>query len=179
MKKYLVILLMVITAQFASSQNFLSDTKQWNVRNYFWGSITTEIYWIEGIGSSSGLLHAFYMDCVFDIGYDLLCYYNNEELMYIKENENDCFQTSVGIGSIDEKMRIKLMPNPASEFIMLQIDQTFDNLHFQLIDVRGVIVLHGMIHMEQKKIGLSALDPGVYFIKFEQPGVPVLKFLKY
>ncbi|MDZ7743904.1 MAG: T9SS type A sorting domain-containing protein [Bacteroidota bacterium] len=95
----------------------------------------------------------------------------------MKENEDDCFQTSVGIGTVDEKMGMQVFPNPASDYILLQSEITLDKAGFQLLSVHGGIVIRDNMDSDSKKIDIAGLPPGVYLIQFEQAGLPVLKIL--
>lgn len=281
MKRLFIFFVIVKIAFPVFGQNFLSEDKQWNVRNYFWGDIKTEIYWlkgdtaidktsykklwysmdslienkylqgflreqdqkvfyrplvgnegllydfslevgdtveiislwcsdptekivesidtetyfgaervrwhfnsdyefwIEGIGSQSGLIHSFYADCVFDIGYDLLCYYENDELMYMRENEDECFQTSVGIKEIVKTKAIYVFPNPAYNRINIHSGGDLIGKSFQIVNINGVVLEKGVIKRKQTIIKVSNFPVGVYFIQFEDQEYYPLKFLIY
>ena len=73
--------------------------------------------WIEGIGSDAGLvvsgckMGGFTGSSV----YSLLCYFENEELMYKMEGFPVCFYPSVGIPDNDmEKVDYSIIPNPVT-----------------------------------------------------------------
>jgi hypothetical protein len=57
----------------------------------------SEEYWFEGIGSTCGPFHSSFFNCIFDVWFELLCFSENDTLLYIKQGENDCFQYFVGL----------------------------------------------------------------------------------
>ena len=61
---------------------------------------------------------------------------------------------------------INAYPNPASQFVTLQLDQEFaGGLHYQLYDISGRLMLQGRTDAAQTRISLSELKPSVYFLK--------------
>ena len=94
---------------------------------YYWEGDTTNLFtmsdgveWIEGIGSTKGLL--FYdvaSTLIAGGGYmngRLRCYEYEEDLIYHKESSDDCENHLLGIGTVD-KESLLLYPNPAKESI--------------------------------------------------------------
>jgi uncharacterized protein YwbE len=70
--------------------------------------------------------------------------------------------------SIDEKNEINpitIFPNPTSGIIF--INGISQNIHFKVLDIRGNTITSGKFS-ENKKINLSSLDNGVYFVQIKQ-----------
>jgi hypothetical protein len=70
-----------------------------------------EEYWVEGIGSLYGPFHTKFAECITDNDFSLLCFYQNDTLRYMKPDEDECYQSSVGIEEPDAGHFI-IKPNP-------------------------------------------------------------------
>jgi len=85
------------------------ERKRWHLESEGW----TE-YWLEGIGSLSGPLYSFYPLCIICPVWDLLCFHENEDLLYIMPGQTTCYQTSVGIDDVRNGTGVIVSPNPVS-----------------------------------------------------------------
>ena len=73
---------------------------------------------------------------------------------------------TTGIKSAELKNELKVYPNPASEFLM--VDNFSGNQQaFQLVDLSGRLALIGVVKDQTTKVDLSSLSPGIYFMKYE------------
>ena len=75
-------------------------------------------YWIEGVGSTYGLLSSFLQPPLLG-GYWLNCFRENGILLYdsIPDINTDCDQTYTSIDDLEEHSNFIAFPNPAKDFI--------------------------------------------------------------
>ena len=128
------------------------------------------VKWIEGIGSEFGL----YMSGCYGVDlhhyeYSLLCYYENEEHLYIEEGQDTCavFKTAnVNSYSLSES-KFQLYPNPASQNVKIKMDTPNENnlVRYKVLDVTGKTVLEGTL--ENNTIDISTLHAGYYSVIIE------------
>jgi outer membrane protein assembly factor BamB len=81
-----------------------------------WGDYP--VYWIEGIGSTAGLAN-YDMTCYFDVGAAILCFYQNESLLYQNPEYNTCWLNIVSTGDT-QKYNISYFPNPLEDQLIIQ-----------------------------------------------------------
>jgi hypothetical protein len=62
-------------------------------------------------------------------------------------------------------LKYKVYPNPTSDFLQLTLENTFDNLEYQLIDVSGRIISKKRISNKKTTINLKSMSVGFYFLK--------------
>lgn len=111
-------------------------------------------YWIEGIGSTLGLIYS--GNFMWDFSTDLLCFYQNEELLYSNSDWNSCYIT---VSIPENKNKLNVFPNPTNNFINIETTEQIESL--TIIDITGRLVL-----LENNKvIDLSMLNAGIYFLR--------------
>jgi hypothetical protein len=76
------------------------------------GSLCTT--WIEGIGNTKGLLFSSGTLPTGGANGDLICFLQNNEVLYHDEYYNDCFPTTVSVESKKLNHNITVYPNPAN-----------------------------------------------------------------
>jgi len=133
----------------------------------------TSQFWIEGIGSSMGMLST--TDCyVWDMPHlHFLCYQEDSFLMYqtpVKEFDSnaDCYDVSFG-GSIAEKKletAITIYPNPASNNLTLSTKNMalINHSIISICNLLGQEVRRVPLNQPQITIDLSTLYNGFYII---------------
>ncbi|MBK9733780.1 MAG: T9SS type A sorting domain-containing protein [Saprospiraceae bacterium] len=95
---------------------------------------------------------------------------NYYRLKQVDRNNNFIFSKTVSINNIQNNSTIKVYPNPAVEFIYIDIEERNQPLH--IIDLFGNIVFQSNIISE--KIDISSLSSGLYSIKI---GTNLVKLL--
>lgn len=121
-------------------------------------------YWIEGIGSTSGLFYSGTQ--TIDFGYYLVCFHKDEDLIYMNSNESSCYIKDLGLTKNTDKIKsIEVFPNPATDQLTIQNeDFTNQELIFKVYSLLGeVILLNEIIEGKIKQIDISNLDSGLYF----------------
>lgn len=137
---------------------------------YYWEGDTTNLFtmsdgveWIEGLGSTKGLL--FYdvaSTLIAGGGYmngRLRCYEYEEDLIYHKESSDDCENHLLGIGVVD-KESLLLYPNPTKENITLE---TMEDIF--IYNSLGQMVRQIPNPKGKTTISISELPKGIYYLK--------------
>jgi len=126
-------------------------------------------YWIDGIGSTSGIFNAGYSVVrMFDIGYPkLLCFFDKDTITYF-DWRNNCFipvYTSIKKQEI-EKSIFNFSPNPFIDKSTLHISGV-DNFNFSLeiYNVFGSFIKCYQITHNDFIIDRVGLSSGIYFYK--------------
>jgi hypothetical protein len=70
--------------------------------------------------------------------------------------------------------KIEILPNPASEFIILENAKGVD---YELINCYGSVILNGIIKTDQEVISVTILEDGLYYLKLESLESSVVKKL--
>lgn len=116
-------------------------------------------YWIEGIGSILGLDSHFFNFCLFDVPAQLLCFYQNEELLY-PANPPSCFLTD--IDELDE-VDFKIYPNPFHDKIIIEnANKTFTEV--MIYNTMGQMVKQIKFKSSKVEISLAEIEQGIYYL---------------
>lgn len=84
---------------------------------------------------------------------------------------SDVFKLTVEVGStglndIDNKRYLSVLPNPANKLMHISINQSFSQAaHYQLIDLRGRIIIQGMLNSEI--VDISDVTKGIYILNLK------------
>jgi hypothetical protein len=126
-----------------------------------------EKYWIEGIGSTDGVIYRV-MDFV-GAGRALLCFHEKGTLQYTHPKYNKCFylpQTLLKIKQVHLQNNISIYPNPASDYIYISVDRpllNLNNLIFKLYNLNWQLVYKQKFKIEEEVgINLAHVSPGAY-----------------
>lgn len=168
-----------------NSINTILINNQYRKRYDVW-SITTMTgdHWIEGIGSSNGLLYPFYYPILDTIKYGLLCFKHNDTLIYQMDGylnywpipsylfNSGCYQkelyttTSFLIKSND--LRFIVYPNPITDKSILKIKNNFTltKSSIEIYDSQGLLVKKiKIIVTNEIYLDKSEFNSGLYFMK--------------
>ena len=121
--------------------------------------------WVEGIGSSYGLMSVAAEQCYFDVFFGLNCFTENGILKYANPDFEDCFVVLTGTDEIAPE-KIALFPNPFNS--NLEMSFPFDEQARYQIEIKD---LYGQIVSSQKNIYSGHvfidggnLSDGIYFL---------------
>lgn len=118
--------------------------------------------WIEGIGSSFGLLEVNFTQAG-DISTDLLCLYHFDTLVYSPTNY--CYMNTVGINEIVQfDFQINLFPNPTKDETTMSLG-IIDNYSIQIFDILGKIQFLKTFY--GNTITIDNLNKGLYFVSIQ------------
>jgi hypothetical protein len=131
---------------------------------------------IENIGSLQGLLYPTYYMSV-GAFHELLCYSDNNELIYRNLNRSKCYYGSPGeltdIPEIEEN-NFFIFPNPVTESIVLPELWTF--VQIELYNLSGQKIYSEKLKPNQNKIAVGFLRNGTYFLKIQGENGVIYKY---
>jgi len=103
----------------------------------------------------------------------------------VEITQDGCMKRSecviVIIESINEnenQTKINIFPNPANQWVNLQVENSLVGEPYWIQSLLGNIVLTGVINQENMKINLSTLSKGLYIIKIGEARRLSYKFIK-
>lgn len=120
--------------------------------------------WIEGIGSQFGLTEYRGVYCAIDLNNKLLCFYNNQELLY-PANPPNCFETiTSAIEPLSANSKVQIMPNPFNNNIFLYNKSENSIIEFRVYSNLGVEINSKLCTQQINQINLEKLIPGAYHV---------------
>jgi hypothetical protein len=150
-----------------------SIRKVFYISNYLsngWYSSAPEV-WIESIGSLWGLERetlAFHTGG--DLNWDLLCFYQNEELVFHNNKFPKCYynQLYLSIDNISINNSIKTYPNPSSGYFNIEVEDGIEISDLKVFDINGKLIQTIVSdHSSKLSIDLTGKPKGVYFLQAE------------
>lgn len=138
-----------------SVDSVMLNNGEWRKRMTVFSGLD-EATWVEGIGSTGGLLSGNRQLCWTDYGWSLLCFHHNDLLLY-PENPPTCF-----VVSTDEPLlpAVRVFPNPASSEIVVEGGDRIATLRLYHAD--GRLALERRVAAEQARMTVSHLPKGIY-----------------
>jgi len=135
-------------------------------------------YWIEGIGSTLGLLTAGNTYCVADFNQDLLCFNKLGQLIYMNPMYTECHVTMINLRELEaEKNAVKICPNPVTTSSKILINEKIRVERMEIYNSRGLLISEHDPAIP--KINRGGLEPGLYVLKVitEDSGIINTKFV--
>lgn len=125
------------------------------------------VQWIEGIGSSKGLLFTSGDLPTNGIDNDLICFKRNDSVFYFNNSYTDCIPL---ITNIDDNRNptsgIKVFPNPSVNHSITFVFSDITNTTLNIFDCQGVIRDKiELNHQSELTINIEHYPPGIYFFK--------------
>jgi hypothetical protein len=131
---------------------------------------------IEGVGSTKGLIAPF--EIPFENSDQMICFSENDITIYPEASYNcDKF---VNVSAMDNNPAFSIYPNPAHNFLTLELNQIPPHESFiQLLSAQGQLLKFVPISDKISCIDVSDLAKGVYLIYFNNTlGTATGKFVK-
>jgi hypothetical protein len=116
-------------------------------------------FWIEGLGSSSGILHNFDGRVGGDAFY-LSCVMSGDSFLYRKDPSEPCIKIALGIDKIASNDPL-LYPNPVGKSKILHIKNIAQGSIIELYDVMGTLLHRRIIESSEISIKID-LETGIY-----------------
>lgn len=127
-------------------------------------NISEEEYWIEGIGSSSGILYVGLNLALISPSYQLRCVFqDNQHIFSIGE---PCYMSTVGIEKNNQiSGSLKIFPNPVINESVITFEEKGKNEDYilQVFDAQGNICFQNSFKKSlDYKVGNKDFAPGIY-----------------
>lgn len=124
------------------------------------------VEWIEGIGNLNGLLFTSGSLPTNGLNGDLICFKQNNEILYFNKNYSECFPVLTGIETKkNDFSNIKVFPNPSNDNIRFCFGEHQIKL-IQIIDCNGQSCGHFDIQLQSEfLLSIDKYEPGIYFYK--------------
>jgi hypothetical protein len=120
--------------------------------------------WIEGIGSIFGIMESRSSNNNYFPGRVLLCYSEDNFLIYYNPEFNSCVFHSLNIK--EHSMNFKIYPNPMSDFFIIEnSNHNGLNFHIEVFDIFGNLFLEDNLYCNTSRINVKCLKSGVYFLR--------------
>ena len=130
--------------------------KRWYINHCY------NIYFIEGIGSTYGLIE-FSPGCVTDLwDINLTCFQQNGQTLY-PDTTMDCRLITSVNSIIKESNSVKVYPNPSNGSFTVEFEEPQNFREIRLTGLPGNVILRQQIN-NQVKIKLNDLPAGIYFL---------------
>ena len=119
--------------------------------------------WIEGIGSTEGVIYSGY-SLITGSDFELLCFYENDTLSYIDSSYNECYYNTYGvIENIFVNSSFIIYPNPTTQTINISFNNQQNMPYtFELYNYYGEIICKKQI-INSTSFDLSNISNGIYF----------------
>lgn len=116
--------------------------------------------WIEGIGSSRGVI---WSGSALIVGgwYRLLCMKQNAELIYMNPHYNSCYMLSTGMAEVEDLL-VHIFPNPCSECLQIETNNPNAITAMAIMDLNGKV--WKQLSSQTKSVDVSDLAAGVYLL---------------
>lgn len=118
--------------------------------------------WIEGIGTYKGLPYSGFPPITGPL-FNLLCFRNNNQLIYYNTNYNYCYANNIGINDF-ENPKISVYPNPITDNLFIENILNKDS-QLQIFDVYGRLVFNQNLIEQNNTISVSNLKRGIYYVE--------------
>ncbi|MFV0502305.1 MAG: T9SS type A sorting domain-containing protein [Bacteroidales bacterium] len=138
--------------------------KRFTIRKYLDSTSPVAAIWIEGIGSSEGLL-SYPKGAISDNWSNTRCYIYNEELLYSNylNGAEDCITPLVGIENISlNDNSITLYPNPTNSEVNISSENIINSI--EIFNSLGQRIYQEKINSNEKVIDISSFTNGVYIL---------------
>jgi hypothetical protein len=128
-------------------------------------------HWIEGIGSSFGILQS---GSGLVVGWytRFLCMSEDGELIYMNPIYSSCYLVSTGIEEI-HYTRILVYPNPARDKIIIKNRDNVKIESISIIDLNGRVLLK--FENDINELDLSGFSKGIYLLKLTYGNEIIIK----
>ena len=142
------------------------------------------IRFIEGVGPTYGSLPGcrdrVYEEDLYPCFGLLLCMYKDDSLIYMADERLGCDQTCVGLSEYSPPFIMNLYPNPATQYVMLDLSTGEDmNGSVTITDMLGRACHQQNAEGTRCRIPVAELPAGMYFLTYrDRERTVTKKFLK-
>lgn len=140
--------------------------KRWHLKSVDQPFVTEiEDFWLEGVGSVTGLIYSFFNYCIVCPDWKLICYYYDDTLLYQNPIALSCYEEHTGIDEPDNELKLVLSPNPVIKGDPVIVNSSVALEYVAVISIDGAILkkLNSPIG-DIVTFDTSDLKPGLYII---------------
>lgn len=132
-------------------------------KRYYIGAWTMDsLYFIEGIGSTTGLFPSYEE---FEWGDDLVCFIKNNEIVWNQYSWSECYDP---LNFREMNMnKFSVFPNPAKDILFIQNTDNINESIIELYDILGKLVIVKKLFGQNLKLDISNIKPGFYLLNFK------------
>ncbi len=124
--------------------------------------------WVEEIGSLSGVLYPCYSAFLSGGVKELLCYYQDNELVYKNPDYSKCYYDDpnefLSVETITNSSNIAIYPNPTGDFFIIS-DPKQTVSRVEIFDVFGKMIYEKNVNQNLLQINMSSYSQGIYLIR--------------
>ena len=130
---------------------------------YDFDNLPEPVYHIEGVGSKYGIFEPRYY-CWIGVTRTLVCYYKNDELLYMNNDFSSCY---INTTAINENELAQINAYQAKNNT-IQVDglPTIGNNRYRIINTFGQTILTGNINADGS-IQYNNLNTGIYLLSIQ------------
>jgi hypothetical protein len=131
---------------------------------------------IEGVGSLVGVLDP--IEGCYEYSKSLCCFENSSgNPVFSDYFSNDCLLSSSDVNKT--QLEVRIVPNPASDFIKISSSRNLDLAQFTIYDIVGRIVSSGNLSTDTR-VNISELQSGIFLLKLSdfEGNLSTARFLK-
>ncbi len=115
---------------------------------------------------------------------ECMCHVKSLKLIYFEKGTESCgtpdSRTNTGLNPVPDNELIMVSPNPASEFILIQISEDLNRPTLQIYNSLGQIVFQKVLEHSIERVNLHEIKSGLYYIHISNSSrIIPLKLLKY
>lgn len=132
-------------------------------------------YWIEGIGSTFGILNSGITGVkITDIYYPtLLCFEQEGNLLYQNPDFIDCYEPyPIGIAE-NESPIIQVFPNPTKNNVKIKSNELI--IEYKVFSSHGQLIENNYVKSKEFSMDISDYQQGMYFLYLKQNNGKVVK----
>lgn len=96
--------------------------------------------WIEGIGSTFGLLYAHFNICFADAELHLLCVKDGNDIIYMNPHFSSCYKAPISLDEKEFSSEVKIYPNPVISLSVMEISSNHKFTNLKIYDICGRII---------------------------------------
>lgn len=123
--------------------------------------------WIEGLGSTDGIIHSFIRYCMVDADANLLCCDSAGIQIYQSPYFASCYLI-LNSNEQDKLASAKISPNPFYDQIKINFPESSEkDIYLKIFNTSGDIVFENTVRMIDQEIILPSLACGLYYISFQ------------
>lgn len=131
-----------------------------------WNFVWPPEQWIENIGNTLGPLNSGVYSVMSDLYFTLLCFHQNDSLLYRDPYWDVCYFTDVGTNNYHASYNLSVFPNPIKKGQCLYIQSEYIIKNIEVLSSEGRPLIQ-LFNLNQKDIRLDTrkLSQGVFLVR--------------